>query len=94
MLPYIAHGGPGTLVGRFILDKPLTASQLRRLPEALKARLYCPGASVGFLEWLYGLEGPRDYPGELQPRKHASKMGRNRDTSRVGHRRRVRGGRG
>jgi len=53
------HGGPGTLVGRFIVDKPLTASQLSRLPEALKARLCSPDDSVDFLERLYGLEDPR-----------------------------------
>jgi len=53
------HGGPGTLVGRFIVGKPLTASQLSRLPEALKARLYSPDDSVDFLERLYGLEDPR-----------------------------------
>ena len=54
------YGGPSTLVGRFIVDKPLTASQLRRLPEALKARLYCPDDSVDFPERLYGLPDPRD----------------------------------
>jgi len=53
------HGGPGTLVGRFIVGKPLTASQLSRLPEALKARLCSPDDSVDFLERLYGLEDPR-----------------------------------
>jgi hypothetical protein len=53
------HGGPGSLVARFIVDKPLTASQLSRLPEALKARLHSPDDSVDFLERLYGLEDPR-----------------------------------
>jgi len=33
------YGGPGTLVGRFVVRKPLTASQLRRLPRGLKAQL-------------------------------------------------------
>lgn len=33
------HGGPFSLVGRFIVKKPLTAAQLRRLPEDLRARL-------------------------------------------------------
>lgn len=53
------HGGPGSLVARFIVDKPLTASQLSRLPEALKARLHSPDDSVDFLERLYCLEDPR-----------------------------------
>jgi hypothetical protein len=30
------HGGPLTLVGRFIVRKSLTASQRTRLPKALK----------------------------------------------------------
>lgn len=34
-------------------------SQLRRLPEALKARLHSPDDSVDFLERLYRLEDPR-----------------------------------
>ena len=44
---------------RFTFGKPLTESPLRRLPEALKGRLYCPDGSVGFLERLYSLEDPR-----------------------------------
>jgi hypothetical protein len=53
------HGGPGSLVGRFIVEKPLTRSQLRRLPMALKEKMACPDDSVSFLERLYGLEDPR-----------------------------------
>jgi hypothetical protein len=33
------HGIPGTLVGRFIVEKPLTPGQLRRLPVALVEKL-------------------------------------------------------
>lgn len=33
------YGGPVSLVGRFIVEKPLTASQLRRLPLGLRDRL-------------------------------------------------------
>ena len=50
---------PATLVGRILVDKPLTALQLSRLPEALKVRLHSPDDSVGFLDRLYGLEDPR-----------------------------------
>lgn len=58
---WMLHGpGTGSLVRfRFIVGKPLTASQLRRLPEALKERLQCADDSVAFLERLYGLEDPR-----------------------------------
>jgi hypothetical protein len=35
---WMLHGGPGTLVGRFIVERPLTASQLRRLPAASRDR--------------------------------------------------------
>jgi hypothetical protein len=31
--------GPGPIVGRYIVDKPLTASQLRRLPRDLRDRV-------------------------------------------------------
>jgi hypothetical protein len=31
--------GPGPLVGRFIVEKPLTASQFRRLPRPLRDRV-------------------------------------------------------
>jgi hypothetical protein len=53
------YGGPLCFVRHFIVGKQLTASQLRRLPEALKARLHSPDDSVGFLDRLYGLEDPR-----------------------------------
>ena len=53
------HGGPLTLVGRFIVRKPLTASQLRRLPGALRGMLHYPDDSVDFLERLYSLDDPR-----------------------------------
>jgi hypothetical protein len=54
-----AHLCPGTLVGRFIVQKPLTPAQLRRLPVDLRDRLESMDDSVGFLERLYGLEDPR-----------------------------------
>jgi len=47
--------------GRFIVGKPLTASQLSRLPDALKAR--GSDGSLGFLARLYGLEDPRPRKG-------------------------------
>jgi hypothetical protein len=53
------HGGPAMLVARFIVRKPLTESQLLRLPEALKERLHCLDDAVDFLERLFGLEDPR-----------------------------------
>ena len=31
--------GPGPIVGRFIVEKPLTEAQLRRLPAELRSRL-------------------------------------------------------
>lgn len=52
------YGGPSCLVRRFIVEKPLTASQLRRLPGPLRARLEVDGA-VAWLERLYRLEDPR-----------------------------------
>jgi hypothetical protein len=33
------YGGPGTLVGSFTVRKPLTETQLRRLPGGLRKRL-------------------------------------------------------
>ncbi len=33
------YGGPGTLVGRFVVEKPLTDAQLRRLPRDLRERV-------------------------------------------------------
>jgi hypothetical protein len=53
------YGGPLCFVRRFIVGKPLTASQLRRLPEALKERLHGPNNALDFLDRLYGLEDPR-----------------------------------
>jgi hypothetical protein len=54
------YGGPFCMVRRFIVEKQLTASQLRRLPEALRARLHSPDGSVEWLEHLYRLEDPRN----------------------------------
>jgi len=53
------HGGPDTLVGAFVVTKPLTEAQLRRLPSALRELVECPGDSVAWLERLYALEDPR-----------------------------------
>lgn len=50
---------PCSLAAHFIVKRPLTVSQLRRLPEALKKKLHCPDDSVDFLERLHGLEDPR-----------------------------------
>lgn len=33
------HGGLGSLVGSFVVDKPLTPAQLRRLPVDLRNKL-------------------------------------------------------
>lgn len=55
-----SHGGIDTLVGRFIVRKPLTASQLSRLPKALKAKLHCPDDALDFLERLAALPDLRD----------------------------------
>jgi hypothetical protein len=52
------YGGPFCMVRRFIVEKPLTASQLHRLPGPLKARLESDEAAV-WLERLYGREDPR-----------------------------------
>jgi hypothetical protein len=54
------YGGPFCMVRRFIVGKKLTDSQLRRLPEALRARLHSPDGSVEWLEHLYRLEDPRN----------------------------------
>jgi hypothetical protein len=51
------YGGPFCMVRHFIVAKPLTASQLSRLPGPLKARLE-PDDMV-WLERLYRLEDPR-----------------------------------
>lgn len=54
------HGGPRASVAlRFIVAKPLTDSEFRRLPKALKGLIDSPDDSVAFLEWLYSLEDPR-----------------------------------
>jgi hypothetical protein len=54
------HGGPRSPVSlRFILAKPLTAAQFRRLPVGLTALIKCPDDSVAFLERLYSLKDPR-----------------------------------
>jgi hypothetical protein len=46
------------LVGRFIVEKPLTPAQLRRLSAKLRDRVSSPDDLV-FLEALYALEDPR-----------------------------------
>jgi hypothetical protein len=54
------HGGPKAPVAlRFIVAKPLTDSEFRQLPDALKGLIDSPDDSVVFLEWLYCLEDPR-----------------------------------
>ncbi len=54
------HGGSRAPVAlRFIVAKPLTDSEFRRLPNALKGLIDSPDDSVAFLEWLYNLEDPR-----------------------------------
>jgi hypothetical protein len=63
------HGGHRTPVPlRFIVAKPLTDSQFRRLPRQLKPLIDSPDDSVVFLEWLYSLEDPR----REMLQKHAS----------------------
>ena len=44
---------------RFIVAKPLTDSEFRQLPNALKGLIDSPDDSIAFLEWLYNLEDPR-----------------------------------
>lgn len=56
------YGGPFCMVRRFMVEKPLTASQLRRLPGPLRARLEADEA-VAWLERLYSLVDPRDSAG-------------------------------
>ncbi len=53
------HGGPGTIAKSFIVEKPLTDAQLRRLPKDLKRMIQSPDDSLDFLERLYRLEDPR-----------------------------------
>jgi hypothetical protein len=38
------YGGPLTLVGSFIVEKPLTDAQLQCLPRELRGRVKCPSA--------------------------------------------------
>jgi hypothetical protein len=52
------HGGQRTIVSRFIVEKPLTKAQLRRLPKGLKSRLQVRD-SLDFLERLYELPDSR-----------------------------------
>lgn len=55
------HGGVYSLVGTFIVRKPLTAAQYSRLPQGLKDRLKQgdENDSLSFLEQLYRLNDPR-----------------------------------
>ena len=46
------------LLGDFIVRKPLTEAQLRRLPAELRDRTSSPDG-LAFFERLYGLEDPR-----------------------------------
>lgn len=55
-----SYGGLNTCVARFIVKKPLTEAQARRLPKALREKLSCSGDSIDRLEQLYRLEDPRD----------------------------------
>lgn len=65
-------GGPFCMVRRFIVEKPLTASQLRQLPGPLRARL--EPEDVLWLERLYRLEDPRDSAGLQWLRKRSSPL--------------------
>lgn len=51
------YGGPLSLVGEFVVRKPLTEAQYRRLPQGLKDRLRegDENNAVSFLEQLYRL---------------------------------------
>jgi hypothetical protein len=61
LLAWRMHGGPRPALSlRFIVAKPLTDSQFRRLPRELKPLIDSPDDSIVFLEWLYSLEDPRD----------------------------------
>jgi hypothetical protein len=52
--------GPFCPVGRFIVKKPLTASQLKRLPNGLRQLISYPdGLGVSWFDELYRLEDPR-----------------------------------
>jgi hypothetical protein len=62
MAAWRTYGGPFCMDRRFIVEKPLTVSQLRRLPGPLRARLEFDEAVV-WLERLYCLEDPRDSAG-------------------------------
>lgn len=53
------YGGPFCLVASFIVKKPLTESQFRRLPKALRNMVSYPDDSVAWLERLYRLEDTR-----------------------------------
>jgi hypothetical protein len=54
------HGGPRSPVAlRFILAKPLTDAQIRRLPDELIELIEFPDDSVAFIERLYRLEDRR-----------------------------------
>jgi hypothetical protein len=53
-------GGPRSLVGRYIyVGKPLTESQLRRLPAGLRDKIRYPEDPLDFLERMFALEDPR-----------------------------------
>jgi hypothetical protein len=55
------YGGPDTLVGRFVVRKPLTDAQFRRLPKALRAMIECrSGDGVEWLRNLWNLPDTRD----------------------------------
>lgn len=59
MAAWRMHGGPASLVGRFIVRERLTKSQLRRLPSELRRRVQSPDDSIAFLERMYLLVDPR-----------------------------------
>jgi hypothetical protein len=60
LIAWRMHGGPQSPVSlRFILAKPLTYAQFRRLPVGLTALIKFPDDSVAFLKRLYSLEDPR-----------------------------------
>jgi hypothetical protein len=61
LLMVYARRSKGPMAVRFIVAKPLTHSEFRRLPNALKVLIDSPDDSVAFLEWLYSLEDPRSY---------------------------------
>ena len=54
------HSGPRSPVAlRFIVAKPLTAAQFRRLPDELIPLIESPDDSVAFLERLYSVKDLR-----------------------------------